>query len=159
ERAHYELTAGRRDEAVRLLRAIERFAGDGGMIPEQVWDTDDIAEHDLWFGRPSGSAMPLARAHAEYIKLRPSLRDRRVLHTPPQTVRRYLDDQVESPHVLWRPELRRRAMPVGKVLRVELPGPAVIRWGAGDRDDVRDVPTRDSGLGVHYADLPTEGLA
>jgi glucoamylase len=36
ERAHYELAAGRREEAGRLLRAVEAFAGDGGLILEQV---------------------------------------------------------------------------------------------------------------------------
>jgi glucoamylase len=159
ERAHFELAAGRRDEAVRLLRAIEQFAGDGGLIPEQVWDTYDIPAHDLDFGRPSGSAMPLAWAHAEYIKLRRSLRDGLVFDLPPLTVVRYLLNKVESPRVLWRPDHRRRAMPVGKVLRIELPEPAVIRWDTGGRWGVREVPTRDSGLGVHYADLPTAGLA
>ncbi len=154
ERAHYELAAGRRDEAIRLMRAIERFACESGMIPEQVWDTYDIPEHDLYFGRPSGSAMPLAWAHAEYIKLRRSLQDGRVFDLPPQTVQRYLVDRVESPHVLWRPEHRRRSMPAGKVLRVELNEPAVVRWEAGGRE----VPTRDSGLGVHFVDLPTAGL-
>ena len=75
ERAHYELAAGRRDEAIRLLHAMESFAGDGGMIPEQVWDADDIPERGLFRGGPSGSAMPLAWAHAEYLKLRRSLQD------------------------------------------------------------------------------------
>jgi glucoamylase len=159
ERAHFELAAGRRQEAVRLLRAVERFAGAGGLIPEQVWDTYDIPEHNLYFGRPSGSAMPLAWAHAEYIKLRRSLHDGRIFDMPPQTVRRYLVDGVESPHVLWRLEHRRAAMPAGKLLRIELPEPAVIRWGTGSRVDGGDVPTRDSGLSVHYADLPTAGLA
>jgi glucoamylase len=154
ERAHYELTAGRRDEAIRLLRAVERFAGDGGLIPEQVWDAPDVPEHELYFGRPSGSAMPLAWAHAEYVKLRRSLRDGRVFDLPPQTVRRYLVDRVESPRVVWRVDHRRGAMPAGKVLRVELTGPAVVRWGT----DGREAPTVDSGLGVHYADLTTEGL-
>jgi glucoamylase len=142
-----------------LLRALERFAGDGKSLPEQVWDTYDIPEHDLCFGRPSGSAMPLAWAHAEYIKLRRSLRDGRVFDMPPQTVRRYLVDGVESAHVLWRPEHRRRVMPAGKVLRVERPEPAIIRWDAAGRGPGRDVPTRDLGLGVHYADLPTARLA
>src|SRR5262249_40958544 len=155
ERAHFELAAGRRDEAVRLLRAMEQFAGDGEFLPEQVWDTYDIPEHDLSFGRPSGSAMPLAWAHAEDIKLRRSLRDGRVSDMPPQTVRRYPVDGVDSPHILWHPEHRRRAMPTGKVLRVELPEPAVVRWDAAGRGNGPDVPTRDSGLGVHYADLPT----
>ena len=39
------------------------------MIPEQVWDADPIPERRLYPGRPSGSAMPLAWAHAEYVKL------------------------------------------------------------------------------------------
>jgi glucoamylase len=154
ERAHYELAAGRRDEALRLMRAMERFAGAGGLIPEQVWDTYDIPGRGLYFGRPSGSAMPLAWAHAEYVKLRRSLRDGRVFDMPPQTARRYLVEKVESPHVVWRIDHRRRSMPPGKVLRVELPETAIIRWGDG-----REAPTRDSGLGVHYADLPTAGLA
>jgi len=153
ERAHYELAAGRRDEAIRLLRAMESFAGSGGLIPEQVWDTYDIPEHGLYFGRPSGSAMPLAWAHAEYVKLRRSLRDGRVFDLPPQTVQRYLEEGVESPRVVWRIDHPRRSIPAGKALRVELLAPAVIHCGG------ETFPTRDTGLGVHYADLPTENLA
>ena len=69
ERAHYELSAGRVDEAKKLLKTMESFANEGGLISEQVWDSPDIPEHELHFGRPSGSAMPLVWAHAEYIKL------------------------------------------------------------------------------------------
>ncbi len=75
---------------------MESLAGDGGMIPEQVWDTDDIPERGLFQGRPSGSAMPLAWAHAEYLKLRRSLQDGRTFDRPPQTVRRYLEQKVGS---------------------------------------------------------------
>jgi glucoamylase len=98
ERGHYELAAGRRDEVVRLLRAMENLAGSSGLIPEQVWDTDDIPEHDLYFGRPTGSAMPLAWAHAEYLKLRRSLRDGRLFDLPPQTVQRYLVESGATIH-------------------------------------------------------------
>lgn len=152
ERAHYELAAGRRDEAIKLLRAMENFAGSGGLIPEQVWDAYDIPERGLRFGRPSGSAMPLAWAHAEYIKLRRSLRDGRVFDLPPQPVQRYLERGIESNRAAWRIDHPRESIPAGKTLRVELTAPAVIHWRAGS------VPTRDSGLGVHYADLPTETL-
>ena len=72
ERAHYELAAGRPDEAEKLLRVMEGFANDSGLIPEQIWDSPDIPEHELYFGRPAGSAMPLVWAHAEYLKLRRS---------------------------------------------------------------------------------------
>ncbi|MBX6311552.1 MAG: glucan 1,4-alpha-glucosidase [Isosphaeraceae bacterium] len=158
ERAHYELAAGRRDEAIRLLRAMEAFAGDGGLIPEQVWDTYDIPEQGLSFGRPSGSAMPLAWAHAEYLKLRRSLRDGRVFDTPPQTLRRYLVEKTVSPYRIWRLDHQRQALPAGTILRVEVREPAVIHWSADHGPNGREIPTRDSGLGVHYADLPTERL-
>lgn len=83
ERAHYELAAGNRAEAIRLMHTMEAFANASGLIPEQVWDTLDIPERKLFRGRPTGSAMPLVWAHAEYLKLRRSLRDNRVFDMPP----------------------------------------------------------------------------
>jgi glucoamylase len=159
ERAHYELAAGRRHEAIRLQHAMEAFAGKGGFFPEQVWDSADIPERDLCLGRPTGSAMPLAWAHAEYIKLRRSLRDGRVFDTPPQTTRRYLVDRVRSPFAIWRTDHRRRAIPAGKTLRIEVLRSVVVRWWGGDGTDGHPVPTRDTGLGVHVADLPTARLS
>jgi glucoamylase len=155
ERAHYELAAGRPAEAARLLHAMEAFANQGGMIPEQVWDSPDIPSKGLFVGRPSGSSMPLAWAHAEYLKLRRSISDGRPFDTPPQVKQRYVVERVRSRIELWRPDHRRRAIPAGKTLRVEVHEPAVVRWGPGDRE----TPTRDTGLGVHVADLPTSGLA
>ena len=51
ERAHYELAAGRVENAKRLLTALESFANESGLIPEQVWDAPDIPERELHFGR------------------------------------------------------------------------------------------------------------
>src|ERR1019366_4706379 len=56
ERAHYELQAGNLAAARRLMATLESFAGDGGLLPEQIWDADDIPERELFFGRPAGSA-------------------------------------------------------------------------------------------------------
>ncbi len=97
ERAHYELAAKRLREAEALMRAMEGFANDGRMIPEQVWDAPDIPERELLFGRASGSAMPLVWAHAEYVKLSRSLDEGRVFDLPPQTVNRYLANHTGSP--------------------------------------------------------------
>jgi len=83
ERAHYELAAGNRGDAIRLMHTMEAFANASGLIPEQVWDALDIPERKLYEGRPTGSAMPLVWAHAEYLKLRRSLRDNRVFDLPP----------------------------------------------------------------------------
>jgi glucoamylase len=158
ERAHFELAAGRRDEAIRLLRAMESLAGDGGMIPEQVWDTDDIPARRLCRGKPTGSAMPLAWAHAEYLKLRRSLQDGRTFDRPPQTVQRYLEQKTGSPHAVWRFEHPRRAISPGEVLRVEALAPAVVHWSTDAWKTSHDLRARDTGLGVHAADLDTRAL-
>ena len=50
ERAHYELAAGKKEEANKLLKALENFANEGGLIPEQIWDAADIPERELYFG-------------------------------------------------------------------------------------------------------------
>ena len=154
ERAHFELQCGDVDAAERLMRALESFANEGGMIPEQVWDEADIPSLELYFGRAAGSAMPLVWAHAEYVKLRRSLRDGRVFDVPPQPVQRYLVDQVESPRMTWRFNNRIRQVPGGRSLRIETTAPAVIRWSADEWSTIADVATRDTGIGMHVADLP-----
>jgi glucoamylase len=158
ERAHYELAAGNLKEALRLSHTLEGFANDGGLIPEQIWDAPDIPRRELFFGRASGSAMPLVWAHAEYIKLRRSLQENRVFDTPRQTVQRYLVDKLGSAHVIWRFNHKCQTMGAGRLLRVEVLAPATIHWGEGDWQQTSDVETLDTGLGVHFADLSTENL-
>ncbi|HET6882653.1 MAG TPA: glycoside hydrolase family 15 protein [Pirellulales bacterium] len=158
ERAHYELLAGRPEEARRLLAAMERFANDGGMMPEQIWDTHDIPSRGLYFGRPTGAAMPLAWAHAEYLKLRRSLAEGRVYDLPPQTWQRYVVEGVESPLVLWRPNHRRSDLPPGKTLRIMVEEPATVLFHCGKSARNRRTQTTDTGLGIHYADLPTADM-
>jgi glucoamylase len=98
ERAHYELAAGRPENARALLRTLEACGSDGGLLPEQVWDGPDIPELKLYFGRPSGSAMPLVWAHAEHLKLVRSLHQGRVFDLPPQPVQRYQAEKITSPY-------------------------------------------------------------
>lgn len=158
ERAHYELAAGRAEIAKQLLAAMESFANESGLISEQVWDSPDIAERELHFGRPSGSAMPLVWAHAEYLKLRRSLHDGRLFDQPPQTVQRYLKEKTVSPRLTWRYNHKLRSLPPEKLLRIELMAPAVIHWTADDWKTCQDLKTHDAGLGIHMADLPTQSL-
>lgn len=121
-------------------------------------DAPDIPERELFRGRPTGSAMPLVWAHAEYVKLRRSLRDGRVFDMPPQPVQRYQVDKVRSPHHPWRFNQKGHVLPAGKTLRIETLAPALVHWSPDDWRMVRDVETRDTGLGVHVADLPTDSL-
>ena len=156
ERAHYELAAGDQAAAERLLAAMEAFGSEIGLLPEQVWDAPDIPERGLCCGRPSGSAMPLAWAHAEHVKLLRSLRLGRVFDMPPQPVRRYLVEGVASRHFVWRFNHKCRTMPRGKALRVETLAPARLHWSLDSWRTIHDSATRDTGLGIHLVDLPTE---
>ncbi|MEZ4770968.1 MAG: glycoside hydrolase family 15 protein [Caldilineales bacterium] len=158
ERGHYELAAGRKQEARRLLQAMEAFANEGGLISEQVWDSADIPDRELFCGEPSGSAMPLVWAHAEYVKLKRSLHDGRVFDTPLQPVERYLREHASSPLAIWRFSQKPRTIPLQKTLRIELPAAAAIRWSADGWEHVDEIDTRDTGLGMHIADLPTGEL-
>ncbi len=158
ERAHFELAAGRVDEAKRMLAAMESFANQGGLISEQVWDSPDIPEHELRFGRPSGSAMPLVWAHAEYLKLRRSLNDGRIFDLPPRTIARYLEGKTVSPRLVWRFNHKIRSIPAGKLLRIETLSPSVIHWTGDGWKTVWDVTAADAGLGIYVADLPTKDL-
>lgn len=159
ERAHYELAAGRPEAAAALCRTLEGLAGPGGLLPEQVWDAADVPGRDLHRGRPTGSAMPLVWAHAEYVKLLRSLRDGRVFDRPPQPVQRYLEDHTVSRHRVWRFSLKRRRLPAGRSLRLETLAPALVHWTADAWQTTADTATVDTGLGVHLVDLPTAGLA
>jgi glucoamylase len=158
ERAHYELAAGRFDEAEKLMHVMEALADEGGMIPEQTWDAADIPDKELFFGRPAGSAMPLVWAHAEYLKLRRSLRERRVIDMPPQPLDRYLRAKHDTPFTCWRFNQKVHVLPSGKVLRVETRTPAVVHWSADGWHTTNDCKTEDTSLSIHHADLPTDKL-
>lgn len=159
ERAHYELAAGNEADANRLLGTLENFANPGGMIPEQIWDSEDIPERELFFGEASGSAMPLVWAHAEYVKLRRSLRDGLVFDTPVQTVQRYLKDDSTSKYAVWRFNHKSKCMKHGKILRIETLSPVMVHWSYDDWNNVFDSNSWDTGLGVHVTELSTGTLS
>ena len=102
--------------------------------------------------------MPLAWAHAEYLKLSRSLFDGRVFDQPPQTVERYLVQQTTSDRIVWRFNNKVRAMPANRTLRVETLAPAVVHWSVDEWRTVHDTATRDTTLGVHVSDLETRDL-
>ena len=154
ERAHYELAAGRLDVAQSLLSTLEKSAGSGGLFPEQVWDGADLAEKELFLGRPSGSAMPLVWAHSEHIKLLRSLKDGAVFDMPPQGAERYIINGTRSDLRIWRFNNRLSSIPQGKKLRLETEAKALVHWSIDDWATVTDTPMVPSGLGTYYADLP-----
>jgi glucoamylase len=159
ERAHYELAAGRRGEAEALLAMMEKCtSGRGRLLPEQVWDDNDIPARELFRGRPTGSACPLVWAHSEYIKLCRSLRDGKIFDQPPQTAQRYLIEKPTRQIFGWRFNNKTRSVPRYKKLRLILLTPALVHWSIDGWQSSQDTNTRDSGLGTHLLDLPTASL-
>jgi glucoamylase len=158
ERAHYAIAAENMAEAERLRATMEGCASAGGLLPEQVWDADDIPHRELFRGRPSGSAMPLVWAHAEYVKLLRSLRDGAIFDLPPQTVQRYITDDTQPRLRDWRENWWRSRIPAGQLLRVQLAAPGIIRWSSDGWRSFEETGTEDIGLGLNTAELPTATL-
>jgi glucoamylase len=137
---------------------MEAFAGESGLLPEQIWDSADIPERGLSIGHASGSASPLVWAHAEYVKLCRSLRDGKVFDRPPQTVQRYIVNRTTSSRISWRFNNKVRAISAGTMLRVETLANAIVHWSTDRWRTVHDAVARDTTLGVYVADLETMHL-
>jgi glucoamylase len=154
ERGHYELAAGR--DARCYLRAMEAFAGAGGLLPEQVWDEEDQPEFHLRRGQPTGAAMPLAWAHAEYVTLLRSRRDGAVFDHIAPVVRRSIDGKNE-PRVRvepWTFNRRVRTVRRGCTLRILAGAAFRLRWTASEWRDVRDTGAQATAVGTAFVDIP-----
>jgi glucoamylase len=159
ERAHYELAAGRPKEAEALLAMMEQCPyGHSRLLPEQVWDANDIPAPELFRGKPTGSACPLVWAHAEYVKLRRSLRDGKIFDQPPQTVQRYLIEKPARRVFGWRFNNKPRSIPRNKTLRIVLLNPGLVHWSVDGWKTAVDTETRHTGFGTYVLDLPTASL-
>ena len=158
ERAHYALAAGRRAEAEALLATIEAQTSPGGLIPEQVWDGPPIPSRELAPGEPSGSAMPLVWAHAEYVKLLRSLADGAVFDMPPHAARRYVHGKRKARCRPWREDCPVAAIPPGRALRLDLTQAAIVLYTRDDWRTQAEVETNDAGLGLFVAEISTEGM-
>ena len=152
ERGHYAVTAG--EDALPYLRAMIAMGSPLGLIPEQVWDSDPIPGRGLFPGKPSGSAMPLVWAHSEFIKLCHSRDLGHFVDRPAATWARYRGVRPKLGAEIWGPSYRPRRIRAGQGLSIALTAPASIHWGVNGWQDVQDIDTRDTGLGVHVADLP-----
>ena len=158
ERAHYALAAGRRAEAEALLATIEAGTSSGGLIPEQVWDGPPIPERELEPGQPSGSAMPLVWAHAEYVKLLRSLADGAVFDLPPHTVRRYLKEKRQARCRPWREDAPVAKIPSGRVLRLDFVQAAIVLFTRDGWHSQAEITTKDAGYGLFTAEISTDGM-
>ncbi len=156
ERGHYELEAGR--DARPYLAAMRAMGSAAGMLPEQVWDAAPIAERGLAPGRPSGSAMPLAWAHAEYVKLVRSIALGHAIDRPAAAWHRWHGKAPAATRATWRFTAQRPTMVAGRVLRIEVLAPARVRWSADGWRTWADTDARDTGVGIWIVDVPGSDL-
>ena len=156
ERGHYELCAG--NDPLPYLTAMAAMASPGGMIPEQVWDCDPIPARRLAPGRASGSAMPLAWAHAEFVKLLVSRQLDRPFDRPRAVWQRYRGQRAVAPQAFWWPHAPIGGFAAGARLTIALPEAAVVHWGRDGWQAVENTPTIDTGLGFHAVVLESAAL-
>lgn len=151
ERAHYELAAGRKVQ--RYIRAMEQFASPGGMLPEQVWDEADRPEWGMYFGRPTGSAMPLMWAHAEYVKLLRSVQDGAVFDRVSPVAVRYLNGKGRKDLEVWKVNRQAGAVAAGKTLRILGRAPFRLRWSRDEWKSVEDTDALPTGVALYFVDI------
>ena len=155
ERGHYELAAGR--DPRPFIAALEKFANEGGMISEQLWDADDLPKRGLIRGRPTGAAMPLCWSHAEYVSLVRSAHDGVCFDRVEPAFQRYVAHPVTYRHEMWSARHSIRRLPPGKILRLIVAADATVVWSADHWASTEQADANlISSLNVWFADLPTE---
>jgi glucoamylase len=157
ERGHFELVAG--NDPLPFLKAMAAMTGPAGMIPEQVWDSAALLERRLLPGRPTGSAMPLAWAHAEYIKLLISRHLGYPVDRPEAVWQRYGGRRPVAKRAVWAWHARIDQIQVGMALMIALPREALVHWGTNGWQAVTDRETQEIGLGLHGLELDAAQLS
>jgi glucoamylase len=154
ERGHYELAAGRSAEP--YIRAMEQLASATGLLPEQVWDEQDKPEAFMFRGKPTGSAMRLMWAHAEYIKLLRSASDRKVYDSIPEVSERYIGNREKRKAVeVWKANRHLRFMRQDSTLRIHGAEPFRLRWSNDGWLSQNDTESSANALQIDFVDLPT----
>lgn len=157
ERGHYEVASGR--DPLAYLQAMAAMAGPGGLFPEQVWDGAELPERGLSPGRPTGAAMPLAWAHAEFVKLAVSRGLGRPVDRPAAVWRRYQGRSRPASTAVWATHAPIATIEAGQRLLVCSPRPARVHCSVDGWQRVTDVASEPTGLGLEAAELPTPDLS
>jgi glucoamylase len=156
ERARHFFSMGL--PAAELVRSLEGFAGQGLMLPEQVWDGPDIPGQGLRLGRANGSATPLGWAHAEYLELLVTI----ALGGFPDIVmparRRYTEGHLQEPAFVWSHKHQITRITAGRRLRVQLPRPGAVHYTFDNWATFGEVEAVDTTLGVWIAEVPSNRL-
>ena len=138
---------------------METFANAGGMLPEQLWDADDVPEGTMKRGGPTGSAMPLCWAHAEYVTLVRSHHDGVCFDRIEPVYQRYAKAGTDSKIDMWTLAHQPQRIVQGNTVRIITEKAATIHWSVDGWVTSNDLDTRDAGCGCWFGDLPSAHLS
>jgi glucoamylase len=134
---------------------MEGFGAATGLLPEQVWDEPDRPHIYMYLGRPTGSAMPLMWAHAEYVKLLRSVSDGKVFDLIPEVADRYLGKrQGHRFFEIWKPNWQVSRVKKGAMLRIQAPAPFRLHWSGDEWHSAKDSPSSPTTLEIEFVDIP-----
>jgi glucoamylase len=152
ERAHYELAVG--CNVKPMIKAIEGFATKTNLLPEQVWDEPDQPQIYMYLGRPTGAAMPLMWAHAEYIKLLRSAYDGVVFDLIPAVAEHYLGPNSACRLMeIWKPNRQPQTVRRGYTLRIEFPAPFMLHWTKDEWQTSHDSLGDATAMDIFFVDI------
>ena len=151
ERGHYELAAGR--DVRPFIRAMEGFATQTRLLPEQVWALPDRPKAHMRFGRATGGAMPLAWAHAEYIQLARSAADGQVGGLISAVADHYRTRPTAPPLEIWKFNRQVRSIPAGGTLRIQAASSFRLHWTGDEWQHAHDTNSTSIQTGHHYVDI------
>ena len=134
---------------------MEGFATSTKLLPEQVWALPDQPEAHMYLGRPTGGAMPLAWAHAEYIKLVRSAADGQVFDLIPEVADRYRNRRKAAPMEIWKFNRQVRSVPAGGILRIQAASPFRLHWTCDEWKQAHDTDSASVGTGHEYRGHPS----
>jgi len=157
ERAHLDLLLG--IDPLPYLEMMTRMTGVSGLIPEQVWDADPVPERSLEPGKPTGSAMPLVWAHAEFLKLLLARHQRRPIELLSKVERRYHGTRPEAATWHWREAQPFDVLPAGRALLLENPEPFRLHYGFDGWHQVADKPSEPRAFSIHSVRFDSVDMA
>ncbi|MBH8565433.1 glucan 1,4-alpha-glucosidase [Nostoc sp. CENA67] len=152
ERGHYELAAG--GDVKTYIKAMEGFASDTCLLPEQVWDEADKPHVHMYLGKATGSAMPLMWAHAEYIKLLRSNHDGKVFDFIPEVANRYLGERKQCKSLeVWKFNRQISQVKKGQTLRIHALASFRLHWSDDNWQTIQDTPSTSTKVGIYFVDI------
>ena len=97
--------------------------------------------------------MPLAWAHAEYIKLVRSAADGQVFDLISQVDDRYRNRRRRLRLEIWKFNRQVRSLPAGGTLRIQAASPFRLHWTCNEWNQSHDTDSTSIGTGHEYVDI------